>query len=336
MRIGIGRMAREIDGFVEWAQLVDRAGFAFRGFGDSQSRWMDCWTMLGIAAANTERVMLGPFITNPIGRHPAVAAGAAVTLQKISHGRVMFGLGTGETSIHDLQEPKLPLSDFAEYALAVKGLAAGETAAYRGRELKLLWHDKPVRMFIAGDGAEVQRLAGRIGDGAIVGNGATPEVVRYALANIRAGALEAGRDPDEIEVWFMTRVQVAKSQDDVFRDMRTYMATYANTRYRSGVGAKGIPVDEDTAERLRGLRRDFRYEDSLFTERTYNADLVDKYGLREWLGRQFVVAGPREQCIERLRELEAAGARNILVPMVMGDVLQSTRAIAEQILPAFL
>lgn len=336
MRIGVGRMAREIDGFVEWARFVDRAGFAFLGFGDSQSRWMDCWTMLGIAAINTERVLLGPFITNPIGRHPAVAAGAAITSQKISHGRLLFGLGTGETSIRDLGEPKLPLAEFEEYALAVKGLTEGKTVHYRGRELQLLWDAEPVRLFIAGDGPEVQRIAGRIGDGAIVGNGATPEVVQYALANIRAGALEAGRDPNGIEVWFMTRVQVSESEDEVYREMRPYMATYANTRYRSGVGAKGIPVDEDTAERLRGLRRDFRYEDSLFTERTYNGDLVDKYGLREWLGRQFVIAGPRERCIQRMHELEAAGARNILVPMVMGDVMQSTRALAEQILPAFL
>jgi 5,10-methylenetetrahydromethanopterin reductase len=336
MRIGVSRMTREIDGYVEWAQFVDRAGFAFLGFGDSQSRWMDCWTMLGITAMNTERVLLGPFITNPIGRHPAVAAGAAVTLQKISHGRVMFGLGTGETSIRDLGEPKLPLAEFEEYALAIKRLSEGKTAPYRGHELRLLWDAEPVPLLIAGDGPEVQRLAGRIADGAIVGNGATPEVVRHALANIRAGAVAAGRDPDQIEVWWMTRVQVSDTEDEVYRELRPYMATYANTRYRSGVGAKGIPVDEDVAERLRGLRRDFRYEDSLFTERTYNGDLVDKYGLREWLGRQFVIAGPRERCIERLHELEAAGARNIVVPMVMGDVMQSTKALAEQILPAFV
>jgi 5,10-methylenetetrahydromethanopterin reductase len=336
MRIGVSRMSREIDGYVEWAQFVDRAGFAFLGFGDSQSRWMDSWTMLGITAMNTERVLLGPFITNPIGRHPAVAASAAVTVQKISRGRVMFGLGTGETSIRDLGEPKLPLAEFEEYALAVKGLCEGKTVPYRGHELRLLWDAEPVPLLIAGDGLEVQRLAGRIADGAIVGNGATPEVVRHALANIRAGAVEAGRDPDTIDVWWMTRVQVSETEDEVYRELRPYMATYANTRYRSGVGAKGIAVDEDVAERLRGLRRDFRYEESLFTELTYNGDLVDKYGLREWLGRQFVIAGPRERCIERLHELEAAGARNIVVPMVMGDVMQSTRALAEQILPAFL
>jgi 5,10-methylenetetrahydromethanopterin reductase len=139
MRIGISRMTCEIDGYVDWARFVDRAGFAFLGFGDSQSRWMDSWTMLGITAMNTERVLLGPFITNPIGRHPAVAAGAAVTVQKISHGRVMFGLGTGETSIRDLEEPKLPLAEFEEYALAVKGLTEGKTVPYRGRELRLLW-----------------------------------------------------------------------------------------------------------------------------------------------------------------------------------------------------
>jgi 5,10-methylenetetrahydromethanopterin reductase len=336
VRLGVSRLAREIDGYVEWAKFVDRAGFSFLGFGDSQSRWMDCWSILAVTAVNTERVTLGPFITNALSRHPAAAAGAAITLQKLSHGRAVYGLGSGETSVIDLGVGKLPLAEFEEYALAVKGLCAGAAVEYRGHELKMLWDAEPVPLLIAGDGPEMQRLAGRIADGVIVGNGATPEIVKHALAQIQMGAEEAGRDPDQVEVWWMTRVQLADSEDDAFKELRPYMATYANTRYRSGLNAKGVAVDPDIAERLRGLRKEFRYEESLFTDRMFNAELVDKYGLREWLGRQFVIAGPRDHCVERLRELEAAGAKNIVVPLVMGDVMKATEVLAEQILPAFV
>jgi 5,10-methylenetetrahydromethanopterin reductase len=336
VKIGVCGLARaDFDSYLEWVRYVDRAGFAYFGFGDSQSRWMDCWSVLGATAVSTERVRLGPFVTNPDSRHPAVAAGAAVTLQEISSGRAFFGIGLGETSIRDLGQRPMSLPEFEEYVVAVKGLCAGQVVPYQGHELRLLWEPRAVPVLVAGDGPRIQQLAGRIADGAIVGNGATPEVVRHALANIRAGAEEAGRDPDEIEVWFMTRVQVADSEDEVYRELRPYLATYCNTRYRSSAGAKGITLDADLAERVRGLRSEFRYDESLMPGGGFNAELVDKYGLREWLGRQFVVAGPPDRVVDRLRELEAAGAQHIVVPRFMGDVMGDTRSLAEHVLPAF-
>jgi 5,10-methylenetetrahydromethanopterin reductase len=264
VRIGITGLARgDFDNYLDWVRYTDEAGFAYLGFGDSQSRWMDCWAVLGATAISTRRLLLGPFITNPTSRHPAVAAGAAVTLQKMSDGRELFGIGLGETSIRDLGVHPMPLPEFEEYVLAVKGLCEGRTVPYQGRELRLLWETRPVPILVAGDGPRIQRLAGRIADGAIVGNGATPEIVRHALANVYAGAEEAGRDQASIQVWFMTRVNLAPTADEVYRDIRSYLATYCNTRYRSSAEAKGIPLDDDLAQRVRGLRREFRYEESI-------------------------------------------------------------------------
>jgi len=133
----------------------------------------------------------------------------------------------------------------------------------------------------------------------------------------------------------MTRIVLAPSEAAAFDALRFYLATYANTRYRNSPRAKGVAVDDDIAERLRGLRSEFRYEETLRHDLTFNADLVDKYGLREWLGRQFAIAGPAEQCIERIREVVAAGSSNVVVPQMLPDILGTTRSLAEQILPAF-
>jgi 5,10-methylenetetrahydromethanopterin reductase len=315
---------------------VDRAGFDFLGFGDSQSRWADCWSMLAITAVNTTRVRIGSFVTNPMSRHPAAAATAATTVQKLSGGRTIFGLGRGETSTRDLGVKPPGLAELELYAQTVQRLCRGEPAPYHGTDLRMLWDVEPVPVYIAGDGPGVQELAGRVGDGAIVGNGATPEIVRHALRQIHIGAEAAGRDPRSVEVWWMVRVHFAESEDEGFRELRGYLATYANTRYREKVGLKGVPVPEDIAERLRGLRREFRFDESLRAGFQHNAELVDRYGLREWLGRQFAVVGPPGHCIERLRELEAAGAENIVIPMIQDDVMPYTRQVAEKVLTAFI
>jgi 5,10-methylenetetrahydromethanopterin reductase len=336
VRLGISRLARNLDTYIEWAQYVDRAGFEFLGFGDSQNRWADCWSMLAITAISTTRVRIGSFVTNPVSRHPATAATAATTVQKLSHGRTLFGIGRGETSTRDLGAKPLSLADFEIYAETVKQLCSGETVRYHGAELRMLWDVEPVPLYIAGDGPAIQELAGRIGDGAIVGNGATPEIVRHALERIHAGAASAGRDPKSIEVWWMVRIHFARTEDEGFHELRSYLATYANTRYREKVDQKGVPVPDEIAERLRGLRSDFHFDESLRAGFDHNAELVDHYGLREWLGRQFAIVGPPERCIERLRELEAAGAENIVIPMIHDDVMPYTRQVAEKILPAFI
>jgi alkanesulfonate monooxygenase SsuD/methylene tetrahydromethanopterin reductase-like flavin-dependent oxidoreductase (luciferase family) len=192
----------------------------------------------------------------------------------------------------------------------------------------------PVPLWVAGDGPRMLQLAGRVGDAVIVGNGATPELVRYAYDQVRIGAEQAGRDASAIPIWFMVRILVAESEGAGFEAYRYYLATYANTRYRFAGGEKGIPIGDDIADRLRRFRSEFRYNESLRSEMTFNADLVDKYGLREWLGRQFAVTGPVDQCIEKLEAIAAVGGTNLVLPQMHGDIWESTRSIAEQIMPA--
>src|SRR3546814_3756956 len=108
--------------------------------------------------------------------------------------------------------------------------------------------------------------------------------------------------------------------------------------WSSDVGSsdlKGLEISDDSRQRLEGLRSEFRYAETLRPDLTFNADLVDKYGLREWLGRQFAITGPRELCIERIREVADAGSVNIIMPQLLPDVVGTTRELAETILPAF-
>lgn len=331
---GVSRLARSLDGYLDWVRYVDEH-FELVGFGDSQNRWADCSSMLALAAASSSSVTLGPFVSNPITRHPVVAANAVATLAKISDGRAFFGIGNGETSIRDVGARPLPVSEFEAYVRTVKHLLAGEEVEYRGVPLKMLWEVDPVPICVAGDGPRTLQMAGRVADVAIVGNGATPELVRYGLEQVRIGAESVDRDPDEVDVWWMTRVMPMASEHEGFDALRFYLASYANTRYRNAPDEKGIEIPDDIRQRLEGLRSEFRYEESLRPDLTFNADLVNKYDLLEWLGRQFVITGPIERCLERLHDVVEAGARTIIVPLMTDDLMERTRELAEEIVPAF-
>ncbi|MCL2582415.1 MAG: LLM class flavin-dependent oxidoreductase, partial [Streptosporangiales bacterium] len=79
------------------ARLCEDAGFDGMFITDSQNLWLECWVALTVAAMTTSRLKLGTCVTNPVTRHPAVTADAAASLQEVSGGRVILGIGRGDS-----------------------------------------------------------------------------------------------------------------------------------------------------------------------------------------------------------------------------------------------
>ena len=82
------------------AAEAERLGFDGVWVADSQSVFRDAFVTLALAAARTERIRLATAVTNPVTRHPAVLAGAFATLDELSAGRMLVGIGKGESSVH--------------------------------------------------------------------------------------------------------------------------------------------------------------------------------------------------------------------------------------------
>lgn len=332
---GLSRLAKDPRDYGDWAQLADDGGFDLIGFGDSQGRWTDVYSMLAVTALRTKRLRMGPFVTNPHTRHPQVSAAAIATIDLLSGGRSFFGMGTGETATRDTGASRPTMLDVEQYGNAVRDLLSQQEAEYRGNTLRMLWDVPKVPLWIAGIGPRMLRMAGRVGDGVICGNGATPDIASYCLGEIAAGAAESGRTLDDLEVWFMTRVHLASSEEAGFDELRFYLAAYADDRLYGKESIFGQPIPKDIQGRLAAMHEEFDDENRLNPEATHNADLVDKNDLREWIGRQFVITGTPEQCAEGIQALAAAGETNLIMPQMLGDVMTTTHDLAERLLPLF-
>ena len=328
IRFGLCRPPRLTPEFIEWVQVAERAGAAVLGFGDSQTMWPDTYVGLTLAAEHTRSMRIGPWVTVPLTRHPTVAASAIAAIQHLSHGRAFYGIGPGDSSLTNIGETSVRMADFEEYAVAVRDLCAGREARYGGREMAMHWDVQPVPLWIAGDGPRMLELAGRIADGVIVGNAATPSLVEFARSHIAAGAQAAGRSIDDLEVWYMTRLHVATSAAQGVADLQFYLASYANVRFRRSMRDKGVPVDDDLAARINGFRSEFDPSRAYSAAQTYNIALLEKYRLTQWLADQFLVTGPIEEIQDRVRALVAAGARNFAVPQMLDDPVTTTAHVA--------
>jgi 5,10-methylenetetrahydromethanopterin reductase len=92
----------------EVAKQAEQWGFAGLLVADSQNLNADIWVELALAGAATDRLLLGPGVTNPVTRHPAVTASAAATLQAETGGRAVLGLGRGDSAVTQLGKTRPP------------------------------------------------------------------------------------------------------------------------------------------------------------------------------------------------------------------------------------
>jgi 5,10-methylenetetrahydromethanopterin reductase len=245
----------------------------------------------------------------------------------VSGGRAFVTLGTGDFALSALGMRRARLAELERFAVVVRALCRGEETEWEGQRLAMRWSpDAPVPVWLAGDGPRLLELAGRVADGVVSGNSATPDHVAFVLDALRTGARAAGRDPDELESWHTIRMHVADSERAGIEDFSFNIGRYIFNRYKAGLENKGATFTRELAERVQGFLADYDEgaaygagSDAHNTGGEINATLMEKWDLTEWAGRQFVLTGPEELIARRLRTLIDAGARNIRIPITLAE-----------------
>jgi 5,10-methylenetetrahydromethanopterin reductase len=338
MRFGIGCIPSDYRDYVEWAQTAEATGFSSIGTGDSSTLWTDPFVTLTLAAQHTRQVELSVQGTNPITRHPVAAAAAMESLQLVSEGRFCYALGSGDSAVANIGRPRANIAEVEEYGRAVQGLCSGKSVTYHGESLRLRWANRTVPVLLCAEGPRSQRLAGRFADGAVLYNGITEDVVQGSLDNIEAGALEAGRDPADMANWWPVVFHLCSNIADGIEAIKFSLAGTANRAFRHSLSDKLVP--EHLHAGFRGLQDEYQSSrHQQLGDHDWNASLVDKYGLTDYLVRRFAIVGPAELCVERLQELAGFGVTNVSLSLLTQDLrgqIETMRKLERDVFPAVL
>ncbi len=158
----------------ELAAHAEHLGFGRIWIADEGMSTRDVFVSLTAVAARTTRALIGPGITNPFVRHPAVTAGAVATLHEFSNGRAFCGLGAGGgLSLGPLAvQRRRPVQAVADMIGAMRALWAGETVTMQSHAFSLQnarLHNAPpdahIKIHVAGRGPKMVQTAGRLADG---------------------------------------------------------------------------------------------------------------------------------------------------------------------------
>ncbi len=314
----------------EWARLAETHGFGAIWVTDSQSLYREVFASLGVCLGQTSRIVCGPCVINPLTRHPAVAASAIATLSEAHGGRVVLGVGSGDSAVLNLGLGPAKVAEVREYILALRGLLEEGEAEWRGRRCILTWFRRRVPLYLAAEGPRMLRLAGEVADGVIVGSGLVPEMVRDSRRLIEEGARAAGRDPGEIDLWWMVKVHVHPDGERAREEIRAGIAGSAHHVFNFPLAGKHVPAGME--EPILKLRRRYVFSEHAMAQKETNAALVDELGLRDFLLDRFAVAGTPEECRARLGELEAMGIKNIRLTAHVPDQPAFIRLWSEKVM----
>src|SRR5579884_3440870 len=185
--------------FLELLQLAEKQGFDYGWTYDSHVLWHEATPLLTMAAERTSRMKLGHFVTNPGTREPTVLASTYATLHVISGGRMVMGIGRGDSARRVIGQQPVKMAEFEASCRMIKDFMNGRAVDWNGKELKLEWAlaDPQIPMYVAGYGPKALGVAGRVSDGVII-QLADPVIVEWIMDVARKAAEAEGRDPDAL------------------------------------------------------------------------------------------------------------------------------------------
>ena len=227
-----------IDKLAELAALAEELGY--RDFWYTDVRFArDCYLGLAAAAARTRKIRLGPGVTDPYSRHPALTAASIATLDEMSSGRAVLGLGTGGAGFRELGlERPLPVAALRETVSVIRGLLAGETVTQQGKVISLAGgrlafspERRNIPIYFATHGAQVTRLAGQVADGVLIANTLAPSAFAHYVAQLEQGFAKLGTEPPDFDIGLRVEACIADDDAAALGVMRRRVAARVLSQY---------------------------------------------------------------------------------------------------------
>ena len=308
---------------IELAQAADRSGYEAIFTGETWG-W-DVGMLLSLLAERTSTIRLGADILNIFARTPSAIAQHAATLDILSGGRAILGLGIATPAVvqdwHGVPFDR-PAQRIKETVEIIRQALSGQRLDYQGdifRVQRFRLTVRPVQeripILLGTNRARNVELTGRIADGWSPGF-ATTQTLAFLRERLAAGAQTAGRDPAEVTIYPIIQAIVTDDPEPARRLLRRHLAYYFGSQgslHTRTLTQAGIFLDE-----LARIQEAWA-KDSRTAERVVPEEMVDA----------FMLVGSAAECRERLAAWHAAGAHVPTIQLVVGTTFEDSLRTVE-------
>lgn len=343
-------------GDIGYGVLAEQLGYSDLWVADSQMLWSDCYATMALLADRTSRIRIGTGVAVAGSRPAAVTAAAHATINRIAPGRVFCGIGTGNTAMRIMGHKPISIAEFDDHLATLRHLLDGEEAEVRWRgataptrhlmsDTGFVAFTPRIPMYVSAFGPKAMALAAQHGDGLITSVSPRPEAVDAMWNRLRTAAAGSGRaiDPSTFLTASLTTMVVlepgeAVDSDRVKADAGAFAIAslhYSYEQWRQ-YGRRPPPfladiwddytamLDEVPAERLH-----------LRIHEGHNCWVVpeeERFVTKALLEASCLI-GTADQLADRLRDLEAAGLRQVVILPPLAVKERILRDVATQVMP---
>jgi 5,10-methylenetetrahydromethanopterin reductase len=336
------------------AQLAEALGFSHVWVADTQLMAGDVFVCLASIAAATRSVKLGTGVAIAGTRIAPVTACALGSLNQLAPGRVVCGIGTGNSARRTMGLPPYRLRELREHVNVVRGLLAGTEVEYREGSVQRtvrFFHQQmgfvnlrdQVPIYIAANQPKAMELAGEIGDGFITSRTNTVDGWADAWGRVRTAAERHGRNPAKLYTMLLTAAALMRPGE-----------SYDSPRIRAAAGPwttvalhslyEGVTNIEQAPAQLRPIFQEYKayMDDRMRGDKRYYLKLHEGHGLyvrREEerfitaeVIRHTTMTSPPEELCDRIRMLGQAGVKQIAFIPPSGEFDAFVREFSDKVI----
>jgi probable F420-dependent oxidoreductase len=316
---------------VELMKLGEDNGFEIGWTYDSHVLWQDSFPLLTMAIQATSRMRFGHLVTNPGTREPTVLASLYATLHDISDGRMVMGIGRGDSARRYIGQQPVRVAEFESALRMIKPFMNGREVHWNDKDLQLKWvrEELPeIEMWVAGYGPKALAVAGRVGDGVII-QLADPEIIQWIMGTARAAAEEAGRDPGTLKCIVCAPSHVGPIEEG--RDQTRWFPAMVSNHVMDLIeryGSDGSVIPTALTDFVQA-RKFYDYDDHSRVGAAHGEFVTDE------IADRFSVLGEIGQITDKLRELESIGVDHYSIYLMTEGQEATLEAYGRDVIPQF-
>ena len=300
--------------FRSMVSSIEAAGFDQLWLTDSSLHARDPYSYLCLASEVSATLLVGTAVTNPVTRHPALVATSIATVEDVSGGRAVLGIGAGDRPLRALDLKPAKVAELGHSIDAIRRLLRGETVDHHSELFSL--HEahlrvpvaKEIPVFISASGERTLRLAGEIADGVILLCGLAARGISWALERIDEGAERAGRPRPHIALFAYGCID--DDEEVALAAAAPIAAWFPQT---VPVYCELAGLDPAVAKAVRDSYHGGEFQEAGAAARLLPQDFIQRMAL----------AGSRARITDQLRDLRQTGVDSIHV-FPLGDDRLST------------
>lgn len=312
---------------VRLAKLAEEVGFSHVWTFDSHMLWQEPYVIYSRILAETSRIKVGPFVTNPATRDWTVTASTYATLNEMYGNRTVCGIGRGDSAVRVTGGKPTTLKELREAIHVIRELGNSRPVEYNGQTLEIPWSTgSELEVWVAAYGPLALKVAGEVGDGFIL-QLADLDIAEWMIGTVRAAAENVGRDPDDITICVAAPAYIGDDWEHMREQTRWFGGMVGNhvADIVAKYGSSGA-VPQALTDYIAG-RKSYDYREHGRAGNTHTAFVPDE------IVDRFCLLGPAEQHIEKLRKLRALGVTQFAAYLQHDAREETMRAYGEGVIP---